>query len=158
MDKAPGRIEGETNRNRRLGIAWLFLCLAIALHVLDEALSGFLSVYNPTALVLRQRMPWLPLPVFTFRVWLLELSIGVAILLLISRFMFRGDHWSRVLAGVLALLMIANGLMHIAGTMLGHSVASVHFARPMPGFYSSPLLLGASFYLLAQLAKYQVRE
>jgi hypothetical protein len=59
---------------------------------------------------------------------------------------------------MLALLMIANGLMHIAGTMLGHSVASVHFARPMPGFYSSPLLLGASVYLLVQLGKYRVRE
>jgi hypothetical protein len=158
MDKTAGRIEGGPDRKRRLGVAWLFLCSAIALHVLDEALTGFLSVYNPTVLVLRQRMPWLPLPTFTFRVWLLELSIGVVVLLLLSRFMFRGDHWSRVLAGVLALLMLANGLMHIAGTMLGHSVASVHFARPMPGFYSSPLLLAASVYLLAQLGKYQVRE
>jgi hypothetical protein len=158
LDKTPARIEGEIDRKRRLGVAWLVLCSAIALHVLDEALSGFLSVYNPTVLVLRQRMPWLPLPTFTFRVWLLGLSIGVAILLLISRFMFRGDHWSRVLAGMLALLMIANGLMHIVGTILGHSVSSVHFARPMPGFYSSPLLLGASVYLLAQLGKYRVRE
>jgi len=50
-------------------------------------------------------------------------------------------------------VMIANGLMHITGTILGRTVASVHFPRPMPGFYSSPFMIAASIYLLWELKK-----
>jgi hypothetical protein len=35
-------------RDTEFGIAWIALCLAFALHIIDEALTGFLSVYNPT--------------------------------------------------------------------------------------------------------------
>ena len=151
MERMGPQPEDAIERSSRLGAAWLILCFAIAMHVLDEALSGFLSVYNPTVLALRLRLPWLPLPVFTFRSWLLGLSMGVVILLLFSKFVVRGVRWSMVLAYVLALLMIVNAAMHMVGTGLGHTVASVRFARPMPGFYSSPLLLGSSIYLLVQL-------
>jgi hypothetical protein len=52
------------------GIAWLALCIAFAIHVADEALTDFLSVYNPAVRAIRARFPFLPLPTFTFRVWL----------------------------------------------------------------------------------------
>ena len=137
----------------RLGVAWILLCLAIAVHVADEALTDFLSVYNPTVKALRARAPWLPLPTFVFYTWLLGLSAGVVLLLLLSKFMFRGKRWIRWVAYALAVLMTINGTLHILGTILGHSVESVRFARPMPGFYSSPLLLAASIYLVVQLRR-----
>jgi hypothetical protein len=135
----------------KLGIAWVLLVLALALHVTDEALTGFLSVYNPTVLAMRRTTGWLPMPVFTFDVWLSGLICAVIGMLLLSRFVFREDRWIRPLAYFFAIFMIANGLGHTAGTIMGRTVASVHFARPMPGFYSSPLLLAASVYLLIQL-------
>jgi hypothetical protein len=32
---------------RKHGFAWIALCLALAVHVIDETLTDFLSVYNP---------------------------------------------------------------------------------------------------------------
>lgn len=128
--------------------AWILLALAIAVHVTDEAMTGFLSVYNPTALALRERFPWLPIPVFRFDVWLGGLVIGIIVLLLLSRFVARGSAVMRPIAFVLSILMIGNGVSHIAGTILGRTLEGVRFPRPMPGFYSSPFLLAASIYLL----------
>jgi hypothetical protein len=129
------------------GRAWVALCLALALHVSDEATTGFLSVYNPTVQAIRARYSWFPMPVFGFTEWLTGLICAVVVLLLLSPFFFRGARWTRPLAYFAAAIMLLNGLGHTAGTIMGRSVASVHFARPMPGFYSSPFLLAASVYL-----------
>ena len=137
--------------HRKLGIAWILLCLAVALHVTDEALTGFLDVYNPTVLAMRQRISWFPMPTFTFGVWLAGLVAAVIIALSLSPFFFRGHRWIRPLGWFFAVVMIFNALGHTAGTILGHTVASVQFPRPMPGFYSSPFLLLASVYLILQL-------
>lgn len=131
--------------------AWIALCLALALHVVDEAATGFLSVYNPTVMALRKRRPWLPLPVFTLGVWLAGLVAAVVLLLCLSIFVARGAHWTRPLGFAFAIIMLANGLGHIVGTILGRTIASIRFARPMPGFYSSPIVLAASLYLLHEL-------
>jgi hypothetical protein len=135
----------------KLLISWLLLCAAIALHVADEATHNFLAVYNPSVLALRARVPWLPLPVFSFRLWIAGLAIAIALLFSLSPFVSRGARWIRVFAYLVSVLMIANGLNHTAGTILGRTVESVHFARPMPGFYSSPTLIAASIYVLVQL-------
>jgi hypothetical protein len=137
--------------NTKVGIAWLSLCLALALHVADEALTGFLSVYNPTVTELRQRFSWFPMPVFQFDEWLTGLIIFNLVLLGLSFFVFRGARWMRPVAYVFAVLMIVNGAGHTLGTIFGRTVGSVHFSRPMPGFYSSPLLLAAATYLLLRL-------
>ncbi len=138
-------------QSTKFGIAWVALCLAFAAHVADETLTNFLSVYNPTAVALRERFPWFPLPVFRFEVWLTGLIALNIILLSLSPFAFRSARWMRPLAYLLAAVMLGNGLGHMAGTVFGRTVASVHFERPMPGFYSSPILLLASIYLLVQL-------
>lgn len=138
-------------RNRRVGRAWLLLCGALALHVADEALTGFLAVYNPTVLAIRSAIPWLPLPVFRFDIWLTGLAIAVTGLILLVRPIAQGRWWTRPAAYVFAIFMIVNALGHTAGTLAGQTVPSVRFARPMPGFYSSPLLLAASVLLLARL-------
>ena len=136
-----------------LGHAWLALAAAVALHVTDEALTGFLSVYNPTVLAMRQTFPNFPMPVFTFRVWLGGLIALIVVLFLLSPFAFRGARWIRYLAWPLAVIMLLNALGHTLGTILGHTVPSVQFARPMPGFYSSPLLAAASLFLMWSLRK-----
>ena len=137
----------------KFGAAWVALCGALVLHVTDEALTDFLAVYNPTVLALRERFPWFPMPVFEFQTWLAGLVAASVILLSLSPFAFRGSHWLRPFAYVFAVLMILNGLGHTMGTIFGRTVASVHFPRPMPGFYSSPALLAAAGYLLFQLKR-----
>lgn len=138
----------------RLGWAWLALCCALALHVTDEALTGFLSVYNPTVLALRARLGWWPMPTFQFREWLVGLIVFVCVIFLLAPLFFRGGGRPiRPLAWVFAVLMIGNGIGHTLGTIAGRSVASVHFPRPMPGFYSSPFLIAASVWVLVELGR-----
>jgi hypothetical protein len=135
----------------RAGVAWLAFCAALALHISDEALTGFLSVYNPTILAFRPNSWWFP-PTFEFRTWLTGLILGVMILSALAPFFFRGAHGVRPIGYLLAVMIgILNALGHITGTILGYTFPSVRFSRPMPGFYSSPILLAASLYLLLRL-------
>ena len=138
---------------RRLGYAWLALTGALALHVVDEASTGFLSVYNPTVLDLRHRWSWFPMPTFEFGPWLGGLIFAVVVLFALSPLLFKGVRAIRPLAYFFAVMMILNALGHTAGTIAGRSVAGVRFARPMPGFWSSPLLLAASIWLLVELRR-----
>ncbi len=135
------------------GLGWLALCGALILHVIDEAMTGFLSVYNPTVLALGRQYAWFPMPTFRFEEWLTGLIIVNVVLLALSPFAFRGARPLRPCAYLFAFLMIVNGIGHTLGTIFGQTVSSVHFDRPMPGFYSSPVLLAASIFLLLQLRR-----
>ncbi len=139
--------------NQKLGFAWMALCASLALHTLDEASTGFLSVYNPTVIALKQRVSFFPMPTFEFREWLAGLIAGAVILFALSPFMFRGARWMRPPAYVFGVIMLLNGCGHTAGTIFGRTVASVRFPRPMPGFYSSPVILAAAIYMLIQLRR-----
>jgi hypothetical protein len=141
----------EPSRYRKLGIAWLGLCLAVAVHITDEALTGFLSIYNPSVQAMRERWGWFPMPTFGFREWLFGLMGGIILALLLTPLAFRGSRVIRPIAWVLSIIMILNAGGHTLATILGHTVESVRFARPAPGFYSSPLLLIAAIYLIMQL-------
>lgn len=132
---------------RRHGFAWLALTAALALHVTDEALHGFLSVYNPTVMRIREHLPWLPLPTFTFPVWITGLALGILLLLLTSQFVFRGHRWTKPVSYILGVLMTLNGAQHIAVT--------IYQWQPMPGVYSSPFLIAASLWLLKAAARAQ---
>lgn len=138
----------------RLGVAWVMMWIALALHVTDEALTGFLSVYNPTVLALRARFGFWPMPTFAFREWLTGLILGIALLATLSRFAFRNARWIRPLLYFCAVVTgIVNALGHTVATILGHTVSTVQFQRPAPGFYSSPPLLIVSIYALVQLRR-----
>jgi len=139
----------------RLGFerGWFALTVAFALHVYDEAASGFLNVYNPTVVAMRARWGWFPMPTFSFREWFMGLIAGVVLCLLFTPYAARGVRWLRPLAWFYALIMFFNGVGHTVATFLGHTVASVTFPRPAPGFYSSPLLLGASAWLMLELVR-----
>ena len=127
---------------RRFGYAWVAMAVTIALHVTDEAGTDFLSVYNPAVQAIRARLPFLPLPTFTFGVWLTGLVLGILLLLVLSPLAFRRTRWIVWVSLLLAVLMFGNGLGHIAG--------SFYLGRLMPGVYSAPLLLVASAYLFRQ--------
>jgi hypothetical protein len=123
----------------RFGLAWVLLSVALMLHVTDEALTDFLSVYNPTVQAIRRRVPFVPLPIFTLRVWLSGLCLGILVAVGLSILAFRGSRVALVLAYPVAILMFGNGV--------GHMAASFYRRRLMPGVYSSPLLVAASAYL-----------
>ena len=124
----------------RFGRAWLALAAALALHVTDEALTNFLAFYNPTVQAIRDRLPWIPLPTFSFRVWITGLATGIALLFLLSPAAFRGARWITVVAIPFSVMMIGNGL--------GHVGSSIYMGRFMPGVYSSPILIAASLWVL----------
>jgi hypothetical protein len=138
----------------RLGVAWVLMWSALAIHVTDEALTGFLSVYNPTVLALRAKLGFWPMPTFEFRVWLTGLILGILLLAALSPFAFQNAWWIRPVFYFVAVVAgIFNALGHTLGTIFGQTVGTVHFPRPAPGFYSSPLLLIVSIYALAQLRR-----
>ena len=132
----------------RIRTAWLGLVAALGLHVADEALTGFLDVYNPTVRALRERLAWFPMPEFQFEVWATGLAAFVAGLALLTPLVERGPRVVRAVAVVFAGLMVLNGAAHIAGTVAGRTVPTVRFERPMPGFWSSPLLIAAGVHFI----------
>jgi len=135
------------------GSAWFALCAAFALHIYDEATTGFLAVYNPTVTILRQRWNWFPMPPFEYREWLVLLIVGCGVMLCLTPVAARGMRGLRPLAWLLAVVMFLNGLGHTLFSILGRTVESVTFPRPAPGFYSSPFLFAASVWLMVRLRR-----
>jgi len=138
----------------RLGLAWVLMWLALAIHVADEALTGFLNVYNPTVLAMRAKLGFWPMPTFTFQEWLTALTAGILLLAVLSPFAFHNARWIRPVFYFVAIVTgILNAAGHTLATILGHTASTVQFACPAPGFYSSPLLLAAAIYSLVQLRR-----
>src|SRR5262249_6231753 len=88
---------------------------------------------------------------FTFKQWITGLAVAIVGGFSLSPFLLRGAGWTRPVAYVVSVLMIANGLNHFASTILGRTGESVQFPRPMPGFYASPTMTAAAIYVLVQL-------
>jgi uncharacterized protein with HXXEE motif len=122
------------------GRAWVALTAVLAAHVVDEALTGFLEVYNPIVLAARARLPWFPMPVFTFGVWLAGLCVLVAVLCAASPLAYKRSPIARRAAYPYGVIMLLNGAGHLAG--------SIYLQRWAPGATTAPLLLAASVWLL----------
>jgi Protein of unknown function with HXXEE motif len=127
----------------RFGLAWVLLCAALAIHVADEAVTGFLAVYNSAVRAIRERVPFLPLPTFTFRIWLGGLVVAAVGLASLAPFAFARAAWMTVPASAFAIIMLGNGVLHIG--------ASIYRRRFMPGVYSAPLLIAAAAWLLLSI-------
>jgi hypothetical protein len=127
-------------RTRQWGLAWVALVVALALHVADEALTGFLPRYNAVVLSLRDTYGWVPLPTFSFSEWLTGLIIGVVLLLCLSPLVFAGTKLLRPVSYFLGALMALNAL--------GHLGASLYLGALAPGALSSPLLFVAAVALV----------
>ncbi len=132
-------------RQRRWALAWAALCAAFALHVIDEAANNFLTWYNPNALAIRARAPWLPIPVFTFRVWITSLAIAVLALAALTPLVLRGRRWLVPLAYAYAIIHAVNAISHIVVSVTGRWFA--------PGVYSSPVLFASALWLLLETTR-----
>jgi membrane-bound ClpP family serine protease len=132
------------------GLAWISLSVAIGIHVFDEVKHDFLSFYNPLVDSIRQHVPFLPLPTFTYGVWLAGLIVGIIILLCLSPLVFRGNRWMFLVSYLLGTIMLVNAVAHMAGSFI--------LGRPMPGVYSSPLLLGGAILLIINARKHQSKS
>jgi len=143
----------ESSPPSAFGVPWFALTVAFALHVLDEATTGFLSVYNPTVMAMRARWGFFPMPTFEYRVWLAALIAGVVLCFALTPLAARGTRALRPLAWFYAVLHFWNAMGHTVFTILGHTVESVTFPRPAPGFYSSPFLFIGSVWLMVRLWK-----
>jgi hypothetical protein len=140
----------QTMTQRRWALAWATLCGAFALHVIDEAANNFLAWYNANALAIRARLPWLPIPVFTFRVWITGLAIAVLALTALTPLVRRGRRWLLPLAYVYGVVHTANAIGHISVSIAGRWFA--------PGVYSSPVLLAAALWLLYETNRVRRRD
>lgn len=122
--------------------AWLLMVFAIALHVLDETLTGFLPFYNNSIAVLRDRLGFFPAPTFSFGLWLGGLIVGIILCLGLTVVVARRGKSIRSITTLLGALMIFNAL--------GHLLGSLYFGRILPGAYSSPLLLLAAIVVVVR--------
>lgn len=120
--------------------AWLVLVGALAVHVVDEALTSFLDFYNPLVLSIRSAIPWFPMPTFTVGVWLTGLIGGVLVLAALGPAVRRGAAGTRLGSWAFSVIMLMNGA--------GHLLGSVYYQRWLPGATSAPLLLAASLLLM----------
>jgi hypothetical protein len=120
--------------------AWLLVVGALAVHVVDEALTDFLGFYNPLVLSIRSRIGWFPMPTFTFGTWLAGLFVVVMILAALGPAVRRGGAAIRGASWVLGSIMLLNGVAHLAG--------SAYFQRWLPGATSAPLLIASSVFLM----------
>jgi hypothetical protein len=102
--------------------------------------ENHLQIANPTVRAMRAKLPWLPLPTFSFPTWLTGLIMGTIVVLSLTPFAWREVRWLAPMAYAFAILMLRNGLLHVLG--------SLYFRRLLPGVYSAPLLLPGSIYLL----------
>jgi hypothetical protein len=123
------------------GWAWLAATLALGLHVGDEATHDFLTWYNPQALRIRRFLGGFPVPpTFTFWPWLIALSLAVLTLAALTPQAYKGASWLRVLAIVMGVEHVGNGLPHLgAGLMM---------RRAVPGFGLLPSCSQRGIWLL----------
>lgn len=142
----------------QLGWAWVVLCGAFGLHIVDEACTDFLSVYHPTVRELQRNFPAFPTLTFEYREWLAGLIVADVALFCLSPLAFRNNPALRLLGCAFTGIMSMNGIGHMAGTIAGRTVPNVRFSRPMPGFWSSPLLLAGSVWLARELWRTRERR
>lgn len=131
----------------RHGLAWVGLSLALALHVADEALNGFLDFYNPMVRRIREEVPLLPLPTFEVEWWLAGLILAVTVSLSASAFAFRGRRWTITASYIYGGAMCLNAFGHFGGSIVSR--------RWMPGVYSSPVLLAAAILMIVRAFEFR---
>jgi zinc transporter ZupT len=129
----------DISQNRRAA-AWLLMMTAVAIHVFDETLTNFLPFYNEQVIRLKDRLPLVPMPQFTFEIWLGGL-IGVIIVGFFLTFLVRrGGRMIRIVTIIMGIIMVGNAL--------GHMLGSVYAGRLIPGFWSSPVLLVTAVFVV----------
>ena len=83
------------------------------------------------------------MPEFRFDVWVAGLAV-------LTPLVDRGLRSARAATIVFAGLMALNGVAHLTVTIAGRTIAAVEFESPMPGSWSSPLLIGAEVLFIVR--------
>lgn len=132
--------ENGSSHRETLGLPWLMLCLALAIHVADEIHSGLLAAYSLAVEATGELLPFLPVPQFSLTMWLFATVAIVALLTALTPLAYRGLRGMRTLLLWFIGLAIAN--------FVGHLGASLLVRKPMPGVYSAVLLAAAAVYAI----------
>jgi len=111
----------------------VFLCLAFCTHVADEALTGFLPVYNATVLAMRSEYAWFPMPPLNtatgWSAYCREYRLLAANAVCVSKCAVAAP-----LAYFFAGVHLLNGTGHTLATIFGQTVSSVTFHAPHRAF------------------------
>lgn len=137
----------------KLSRAWIVSCAALAVHVIDNAATDFVGYYNSTVLALYGHFSWFPRLDIEFRTWIIGAVVVLVVLFALTALLKRYVALFKWLAYLFAVYLFLDGCGHVAAALLGHTVPSVHFSGLPPGFYSSPLLIATSVYLLLTAMK-----
>ena len=136
MQSGPGLFQ---NKNV---VAWVLMITALAVHVFDESVTGFLPFYNELVLGTREKLGFFPVPTFSFDIWLGGLVVFVAACFSITPIIHQGGRLIRVVATALGVIMTLNAGAHMVG--------SLYMGRLLPGFWSSPVLLIAAVWIVTR--------
>ncbi len=120
----------------RNSAAWSLMIFSLAVHVFDEAITGFLPFYNQLVPEIREKLGFFPMPTFSHTAWLGGLITAIVVGFCATPLVYRGVKGVRTVTLVLGILMMANAC--------GHMLGSLYVGRFLPGFWSSPLLLFTS--------------
>ncbi|MDX9857296.1 MAG: hypothetical protein RBT76_05865 [candidate division Zixibacteria bacterium] len=120
-------------------VAWLVLLTAISLHVIDEALTNFLSEFNALVPLARSLTGVAAIPHLSGEIWLGGVLILLVAGLALTPIVHRGHLPIRVVATALGVLMILNACVHIAWSVASGSL--------MPGATTSPILGAAGAFM-----------
>lgn len=129
-------------RRSRLREAWLVLTFALTLHVAEGALRNYLDFYNPLAMSLRDMLLWTWMPTFTFAAWIGGWIVMLAALYGMAWFAAYPVRWI-----TWAAIGYAEVIFLFAAAKLGFAI---YLQKAIPGIYTAPLLLAASWWLTAE--------
>jgi hypothetical protein len=138
-----------STRGNRFGKAWFILSLFLLLHIVDEAINGFLPVYNEYILRIKANTG-IAFPTFTFPFWFTWLVCVDVWLLFLSRYALQGNRVIILLAYPFAIIMLLNGLLHLG--------ASLYLQQWVPGFITAPFLIYGSINLFLATLKMKTRK
>ncbi len=123
-----------------IGRPWLALCFALAVHVAEEAFTGFLPFYGDATRAVSELLPFVTSPSLVLAASMWTGVAFVATLTALSPFAYRGAGWMRVATIGVALVALANVSGHVGGSILA--------GQALPGVYTTPLLAVVGVYAL----------
>ena len=135
--------KGRVSEQRNFGRPWLVLCVILAVHVADEAVTDFLGVYDPAVTRLNDHLGFTLLPTFTFPVWIGLLIFAVLGLLALTPLAYKARGGLVPVGYAFAVVMLINAVSHI-GVSLSHR-------EWISGVYTAPLSLAGAVYLWTSL-------
>ncbi len=124
-------------------LAWLFGCVAFAVHIAEEVAYGSFGVYADFNVFINTMFPSLDLPPYKYEVWLTNL-IGACVLLFAFTWLVyvkRGP--MRIASYLFATFLTLNSI--------GHLYAALSMTTYFPGAVTASLLLIAGLVLFVSI-------